>query len=229
MLPACTWWPLAEPKNHQHLQTSSAAFKFSISTPYINKSDACAFSTPSSGHSGPGPQSSPDASPKRSRASAKHDVIDVMAQFVTHIQPTLVEASHHHVPHHHHHHKALHQQHHHRESHQDLAKEAAGGSYLDSHGLSHAYQLKFVDAQGVHRDYHGHGMDKSPLGEEVHHQHQGRPVPPKYIDVQPVYPENKAVSGWDPLVIIFSISRTIKAIQLVFNMQWLRCIHGFLL
>lgn len=117
-----------------------------------------------------------------------------MAQFVTHIQPTLVETSHHHVPHHHHkeHHKEK-GLHHHRESHQDLAKEAAaGGSYLDSHGLAHAFQLKFVDSQGIRRDYHGHGVDRSPLGEQQ--QGSTRPVPPKYIDVQPVYPENKAVS-----------------------------------
>lgn len=127
-----------------------------------------------------------------------------MAQFVTHIQPTLVEASHHHVPHqHHHHNKGLHQ-HHHRESHHDLAKEATvnkSGSYLDSHGQSHAYQLKFVDSQGVHRDYHGYEMmDKSPMVEDQQQQQQqqqqqGRPVPPKYIDVQPVYPENKTVSN----------------------------------
>lgn len=111
-----------------------------------------------------------------------------MAQFVTHIQPTLVEASHHHVPHHHHpkepkekehharaeHHAKEHQhhakEHHHkgshhfpvlptvhRESHHDLAREAKerevlsaskeGGSYMDSHGLQHAYQLKFIDSQ----------------------------------------------------------------------------------
>lgn len=121
-----------------------------------------------------------------------------MAQFVTHIQPTLIEASHHHVPHqHHHHNKGLHQ-HHHRESHHDLAKDATpgGGAYLDSHGRSHAFQLNFVDSQGVHRDYHGYEMmDQSPMVEEMHQQ-QGRPVPPKYIDVHPVYPENKMVSNF---------------------------------
>lgn len=143
--------------------------------------------------------------PKPNSLPTNDDVsIIIMAQFVTHIQPTLVEASHHHIPHqHHHHNKGLHQ-HHHRESHHDLVKEAAsnkaasggagGGSYMDSHGVSHAYQLKFVDSQGVRRDYHGYEMmDKSPMGEDQLQQ-QGRPVPPKYIDVQPVYPENKTVS-----------------------------------
>lgn len=165
-----------------------------------------------------------------------------MAQFVTHIQPTLVEASHHHVPHHHkdhhpkehskehshgkseHHHKESatyhskeHPDHHHAKhhsrardfpilpslAHHDSVKvqekeTREGGFYQDSHGLLHEYQMRFIDSQGICRDYHGHGIDgedfridKSPCVIED----ASRPVPPSYIELQPVYPENKTVSA----------------------------------
>lgn len=171
-----------------------------------------------------------------------------MAQFVTHIQPTLMEASHHHVPHHHkelhkdhhpkehpkehshgkseHHHKEHketatfhskeHSDHHHSKyhrgfrdfpilpylTHHDSVKvqekeTKEGGSYQDSHGLLHQYQMHFIDSQGICRDYHGHGIDgedfrvdKSPCVIED----ASRPVPPNYIELQPVYGENKSVS-----------------------------------
>ncbi|CAG9761579.1 unnamed protein product [Ceutorhynchus assimilis] len=58
-----------------------------------------------------------------------------MAQFVTHIQPTLVEASHHHIPHPHLHHHKEHQDYYkdHHEKHEKHHKEGAEGS-KDHHG-----------------------------------------------------------------------------------------------
>ncbi|XP_065160957.1 ankyrin-2-like isoform X4 [Atheta coriaria] len=180
-----------------------------------------------------------------------------MAQFVTHIQPTLVEASHHHTPGHSHgHHKELHhppKEHHskgdkdHRDhgdghhhgggghgrdfpvlpshhslhftEHHDAGKHDSqhahnghgthsGGShsthkrhsqdkgrghYLDSHGISHEYQMHFIDAQGIHRDQHGHGIIEPSFEETI--PSKSKPQPPKYIDIQPVYTENKHSDG----------------------------------
>ncbi|KAJ8951621.1 hypothetical protein NQ318_012291 [Aromia moschata] len=148
-----------------------------------------------------------------------------MAQFVTHIQPTLVESSHHHIPHPHHH-KDHHRDHHskehgskehhhaitkspHRGDHRELpykdghlghskdfpvlphtplehhheeetsydGRKRDSGQYLDSHGMPHTFELHFVDSQGIHRDYHGHGIDDDYRKE--HHgdqekRHEGR-------------------------------------------------------
>ncbi|KAJ8982140.1 hypothetical protein NQ317_011286 [Molorchus minor] len=74
-----------------------------------------------------------------------------MAQFVTHIQPTLMESSHHHNPaqHHHHHlfkelHRDHHKEHHGKDHHskEHLGKEQAGKEHYksphkDSHHIGH--------------------------------------------------------------------------------------------
>ncbi|XP_057661824.1 uncharacterized protein LOC130897163 isoform X11 [Diorhabda carinulata] len=201
-----------------------------------------------------------------------------MAQFVTHIQPTLVESSHHHVPHvhhhkehhkehhkdHHHHgkehgkdhgkdkehhlskspHKSEHHSHeyylssHHREfpvlpqvpgdhHHEDHHHHINGGNkrdseyyehsnssgsskrdsghYLDSHGISHEFELHFIDSQGIHRDFHGHGIDEDHhiMEKDKHHKRSdkspyreegSRPTPPQFINIQPVHLENKLQS-----------------------------------
>jgi hypothetical protein len=175
-----------------------------------------------------------------------------MAQFVTHIQPTLVEASHHHLPHHHkdshikdhhlfhvkephphhheinvNHHKDHHKESHHKETHHkeshharefpvlphphmeqsshngheahdaDYKTKRDSGQYMDSHGVSHTFQLRFVDSQGIHRDCHGHGINREV--EKERHQKQrdhhedkspyksveegAKPVPPQFIDL----------------------------------------------
>ncbi|KAK9878029.1 hypothetical protein WA026_020657 [Henosepilachna vigintioctopunctata] len=204
-----------------------------------------------------------------------------MAQFVTHIQPTLVEASHHHLPHHHkehkdhekhhrdhkdhekhykdHHHKDHHDEkkhgkstkqefhhrhessveslmkdsqmhqghprefpvlphpyqesHHHEHTHEhQKEKKRDSGSYVDSHGNQHTFQLHFVDSQGIRRDYHGHAIDdthlKEHLEKEKHFKEKSvpmeeksplksmaeRPVPPNFIDLHPLHAENKSVS-----------------------------------
>ncbi|XP_044749011.1 ankyrin-2-like isoform X2 [Coccinella septempunctata] len=189
-----------------------------------------------------------------------------MAQFVTHIQPTLVEASHHHLPHHYkehkdhdkhhkdyhakdhsddkkhgktkqdHHHRhesnaeaimkdtQMHQGHprdfpvlphghpdvHHHEHNPDHQKERKrdSGSYVDSHGNQHTFQLHFVDSQGIHRDYHGHAIDENPTDERKHKEKRAsvedksplrstseRPTPPKFIDLHSVHSENKISDG----------------------------------
>ncbi|VEN35053.1 unnamed protein product, partial [Callosobruchus maculatus] len=183
-----------------------------------------------------------------------------MAQFVTHIQPTLIESSQHHTPHHHHkdHHGKEHyskdhhgkdhhgKDHHGKEHHHGTSKSHKGdhhshehhpgprdfpflpptpaehhrheqdyhhdykrdssGHYVDSHGVPHAFEMHFIDSQGIRRDYHGdaiekghHEMEKSdkekskrkdqksPFKEEL----GGRPTPPQFIDVHPVHLENK--------------------------------------
>lgn len=188
-----------------------------------------------------------------------------MAQFVTHIQPTLMEASHHHVPHPHHHKEASKEHtskdhrpkehhhpkehttkdhgkdhHHHKDSldlfhvkalrhssppfpvlphghhdsHHDLnarmvelqVDQKESGLYLDSHGLPHSYHMKFIDSQGIYRDYHGHGIDgveyrnEELLEKERKNQEmkiaveEAKAVPPKYIELNPVHTENKGVS-----------------------------------
>lgn len=62
-----------------------------------------------------------------------------MAQFITHIQPTLVEASHHHVPHPHpHHHKEHHEKHEkHEKPHEKHHKESDIPHNKDIHGWIH--------------------------------------------------------------------------------------------
>ncbi|XP_045463233.1 uncharacterized protein LOC123672919 isoform X7 [Harmonia axyridis] len=202
-----------------------------------------------------------------------------MAQFVTHIQPTLVEASHHHLPHHYKehkehkdhdkHHKDYHSKDHHSKDHQDEKKHGKStksdhhhrhesnaeslmkdtqvhqghprefpvlphthpeghhhdhshehqkerkrdsGSYVDSHGNQHTFQLHFVDSQGIHRDYHGHAIDdnhpKDYSDREKHKEKRAsvedksplrsiseRPTPPKFIDLHSVHSENKISDG----------------------------------
>ncbi|XP_015834172.2 titin isoform X6 [Tribolium castaneum] len=171
-----------------------------------------------------------------------------MAQFVTHIQPTLVEASHHHVPHQHHHkelhhhHKEYHEtidhhhkehkdhkdhkdsHHHHKDSshhhlrdfpvlphphvehsphngHDDVDHKSKrdSGQYLDSHGVSHTFQLHFVDSQGIYRDYHGHAIDKDSEGrhkkEKSPFKDEAKAIPPQYIDLGGHYLDNKNTDG----------------------------------
>lgn len=80
------------------------------------------------------------------------------------------------------------------------------GQYLDSHGLSHTFQMHFVDSQGIYRDYHGHGIpvvdgkevhkhrrddDKSPYGG---HEEGGKPIPPQFIDLHGGHHDNRHVS-----------------------------------
>lgn len=201
-----------------------------------------------------------------------------MAQFVTHIQPTLVEASHHHLPHHYKehkdhekHHKDFHLKEHHSKDHSDEKKHGKpskqdhhhrheskaesvmkdtqmhqgnprefpvlphthpevlhhhehnhdhskdrkrdSGSYTDSHGNQHTFQLHFVDSQGIHRDCHGHAIDenhpKDNIDREKHKEKRAsvedksplrsmgeRPTPPKFIDLHSVHSENKIVSNF---------------------------------
>lgn len=83
------------------------------------------------------------------------------------------------------------------------------GQYLDSHGLPHAYQMRFIDSQGIYRDFHGHGIDgieyrneelleKERKNKEFNEKRisgdESKLIPPKYIELNPVYPENKTVS-----------------------------------
>lgn len=182
-----------------------------------------------------------------------------MAQFVTHIQPTLVEASHHHPPHyhkethikeHHHphphpppshvkevdshhkdgHHKDGHHkdhQHHPHPSHsrefpvlphphiehsttsttnenEQYKNKRDSGQYLDSHGVSHTFQLHFIDSQGIHRDYHGHAMDEKEKQKKKDHledkspnrpvQDPTKPTPPQFISLSKGHGDNKNVS-----------------------------------
>lgn len=185
-----------------------------------------------------------------------------MAQFVTHIQPTLVEASHHHLPHSHHH-KEHHKEHHPKEHHpkdhhhakeygmmiksphkmershdihyKDLhmghsreypvlphspmehhhdedsyhgEQKRDSAHYVDSHGVVHPFEIHFMDSQGIYRDYQGHGIDVDDYHKDYstekdkHHKGKSvdrsplegaRPIPPKFIDIQPVHGENKLV------------------------------------
>lgn len=172
-----------------------------------------------------------------------------MAQFVTHIQPTLVEASHHHPPHyhkdthfkeHHHppphikeidiHHKDSHHKDHQHHPHQSQSREFPvlphphiehsttsttneneqykskrdSGQYLDSHGVSHTFQLHFIDSQGIHRDYHGHAMDEKEKQKRKDHleekspnrliQDLTKPTPPQFISLSKGHGDNKNVS-----------------------------------
>lgn len=199
-----------------------------------------------------------------------------MAQFVTHIQPTLIEASHHHAPMHHHkevhypkelHHKEhkdhkdhkyhdesgrshkdhkdleshykdlqMHQGHprdfpvlpHHQPlTYKDFAESHAhyeegksdghkrnSGHYVDSHGVSHEFQLHFIDSQGIYRDYHGHAIEieghhhkehdhfgekynRERLEKQKAHEekHKEKPIPPQFIDLHGTPQlENKKVS-----------------------------------
>lgn len=173
-----------------------------------------------------------------------------MAQFVTHIQPTLMEASQHHSPMHHHkdsykdHHPKdyhhmdagrhkehkeleshykdvqLHQGHprefpvlpgqhsfhlydHHHHHHHDgkshhghdyKEKFQEKGQYADSFGSSHENQLHFIDSHAYHRDYHGHSVDDGYEKGKDHRTGKTKPVPPKHIELNPVYAENKQVS-----------------------------------
>lgn len=72
------------------------------------------------------------------------------------------------------------------------------GHYIDSHGVPHEFQLHFIDSQGIHRDYHGHPIDTDHYHKEQkpHEEksHKEKPIPPKYIDIQPIQFENKKVS-----------------------------------
>lgn len=209
-----------------------------------------------------------------------------MAQFVTHIQPTLMEASHHHPPHYYQHHKdhhkechikdclhtdcrhkphehhkeghhkdahhkectvkdchskECHKEHHKDTSHKECSKEyqkdkkngekkssemkssemkspplsddslkeynqsrKGSHSYKDSHGIKHEYELHFVDQQGIYRESEvpSHFEDnKDEKSYESHPQslhsrseHEIKPIPPQFIDIQPVHSENKGVS-----------------------------------
>lgn len=172
-----------------------------------------------------------------------------MAQFVTHIQPTLMEASHHHSPMHyhkdihkdhhlkdHHHmelskhkehkeHKDLeshykdmqahqghprdfpvlpsqhpHEHHHHhhgssdhRHAQSEHVPSTEKGQYMDAYGKQHEYQMHFIDSQGIYRDYQGHGVDEMSKDDE-RSAPKTKAVPPQYIDLQPLYNENKVVS-----------------------------------
>ncbi|KAF5279399.1 hypothetical protein FQA39_LY05509 [Lamprigera yunnana] len=202
-----------------------------------------------------------------------------MAQFVTHIQPTLMEASHHHALHYHkdghkdlskgkghltsfhkphhedvesHHLKdaqkhqghprdfpALSKDHHedhakaqskqehghHSKSHHSELKEARSqsedsGLYVDSHGIPHSYQLHFIDAQGIHRDAEGHGLEANDSktghkehrktsadihpkdfdnkSQQTHHREKEtttRPTPPQHISLHSIHMENKGSDG----------------------------------
>ncbi|XP_018575514.1 histidine-rich glycoprotein-like [Anoplophora glabripennis] len=80
--------------------------------------------------------------------------------------------------------------------------------YFDSHGLVHPYDIHFMDSQGIYRDYQGHGIEVDDIHKdystekEKHHKARSvdkspldgvKPIPPKFIDIQPVHGENKLV------------------------------------
>lgn len=196
-----------------------------------------------------------------------------MAQFVTHIQPTLMESLQHHPPHyyHHHHHKEEHHKegHHkecttkdchskdcHKDHHKDAhhkectvkdchqkechkknghhdkdslksmksppfsdeslkdsysqsRKGSTGHFYTDSHGFKHEYDARFVDQQGICRSAEVRSHDASKIKDDQDRENEARslqsksdveitkPVPPQFIDIQPVHGENKAVSPFN--------------------------------
>ncbi|KAJ8964250.1 hypothetical protein NQ314_005026 [Rhamnusium bicolor] len=85
------------------------------------------------------------------------------------------------------------------------------GHYVDSHGVPHSFELHFIDSQGIYRDYHGHGIEADDYYKDQHIEkekhHKGRkedkspfkedstrPIPPQFIDLNPVHVENKHVS-----------------------------------
>ncbi|XP_025834986.1 ankyrin-2 isoform X3 [Agrilus planipennis] len=81
-----------------------------------------------------------------------------MAQFVTHIQPTLVEASHHHPPEHYHHHH----HHHHYQNKKGSHKEGQK-SHQEHAAVYHAKEEQY---------HQGHGRDFPVLPHEPHHAHE---------------------------------------------------------
>lgn len=102
-----------------------------------------------------------------------------MAQFVTHIQPTLVEASHHHIPHSYHH-KEHHKDHHGKEHH---AKEHHGKDHHHAreHGSEKGHMViksphKMERSHDIHyKDLHmGHSREYPVLPHSpMDHHHDG--------------------------------------------------------
>ncbi|GJQ83736.1 hypothetical protein Trydic_g20612 [Trypoxylus dichotomus] len=152
-----------------------------------------------------------------------------MAQFVTHIQPTLMEASQHHSPMHHH--KETHhpKEHHHTDAGRHKEHKELEGYYKDvqmhqghprefpvlpsQHALhmhdhhhhhyydgksyyGHDFKERFQekDSHAFHRDCQGHSIDEGYDKGREHRISKTKPVPPKHIDLNPVYTENKQVS-----------------------------------
>ncbi|KAF7272193.1 hypothetical protein GWI33_015005 [Rhynchophorus ferrugineus] len=101
-----------------------------------------------------------------------------MAQFVTHIQPTLIEASHHHIPH----------PHHHKEHHEKYHKES--GDHQQGSKDHHAKEKHGSKAHTPKmRDAHGHSSSQSfpvlpPTPGHPHHDDRGehRPDSGLYLD-----------------------------------------------
>lgn len=81
--------------------------------------------------------------------------------------------------------------------------------YKDSHGFKHEYDIHFVDEQGIYREaevrchYGENQKEEQRLKEGYGSLHQiqskseqefNKPIPPQFIDIQPVHTENKVVS-----------------------------------
>lgn len=100
-----------------------------------------------------------------------------MAQFVTHIQPTLIEASHHHIPHapHHkdHHCKEHHLKDHHGKDHHGKEKEQHGKD--KDHHLPSKSPHKGTPTHSLHEYHPGHSPLPYPClppTPEYHHMHE---------------------------------------------------------
>lgn len=107
-----------------------------------------------------------------------------MAQFVTHIQPTLVESSHGHHPH------AGHPHHHHKES---------GHYHKEKEGASSQHRKESPGGDSTGHGSHGHHHHKEKktamkTHEEEHETPAKKIQPPTSIDLNPVHRENKPVS-----------------------------------
>lgn len=89
-----------------------------------------------------------------------------MAQFVTHIQPTLVEASHHHVPHHHKdvQHKDHHPKEHHSKEHHAKESHHSKSDHHKEHSSYHHHHREHTEhyAKAYIRDF--------PVLPFVHHE-----------------------------------------------------------
>lgn len=92
----------------------------------------------------------------------------------------------------------------HASSHQSR-KGSQGHFYIDSHGFKHEYTTHFVDQQGICRESEVKSH-KNTSKEEHQRENENRslhskseheivkPVPPQFIDIQPMHVENKVVS-----------------------------------
>ncbi|GLV46667.1 hypothetical protein CBL_11490 [Carabus blaptoides fortunei] len=100
-----------------------------------------------------------------------------------------------------------------KESLKDSEQHKEAHYYKDSHGYRHEYDIHFVDSQGIHRDAEVHHKDehgrKDANGKSVSSRSDQetsattmKPIPPQYIDIQPVHMENKPVSEYDLFILV---------------------------